>query len=157
MTETLTKHERNLAAVIHASTFSRYFIPFGNFIVPLVLWIGNRNRLAFADHHGKQALNFQISLLLYSLVLVILSLPLFLGILPQVFEIGILDLESINDFNGIEFQLNRGNVFSLWPLGVAGLFQLGLSVCNIVFTILATLKANEGTYYRYPFTINFIK
>ena len=35
MTETLTKHERNLAAIIHASTLTKYFIPFGNF--PLAL------------------------------------------------------------------------------------------------------------------------
>jgi len=47
MTETLTKHERNLAAVIHASTFSKFFIPFGNFILPLVLWTANKNENEF--------------------------------------------------------------------------------------------------------------
>ena len=37
MTDTLSKHQRNLSALIHASTFSKFFIPFGNFIIPLVL------------------------------------------------------------------------------------------------------------------------
>lgn len=157
MTETLTKHERNLSAVMHASTFSRYFIPFGNFIIPLVLWTANKNTQPFVDHHGKQALNFQISLLLYSLVLVILSVPLFLGFLPNLFEIGFSDLESINQFDGVNINLSHRNWFSLWPLGIAGLLQLGLSICNIVFTIIATIKATEGAYYRYPLTINFIK
>lgn len=157
MTENITKHERNLSAIIHASTFSRYFIPFGNFLLPLVLWMANKSTLPYVDHHGKQALNFQISLLLYSLALVILSLPLFLGFLPNFFEIGIFDLESINEFDGINIHIDHGNIWSLWPLGIAGLLQLGLSLFNIVFTILAALKANEGEYFQYPLTIRFIK
>jgi uncharacterized Tic20 family protein len=32
----------------------------------------------FVDHHGKQVLNFQLSLLLYSLVLVLIAVPTFL-------------------------------------------------------------------------------
>ena len=79
MTKTLTKHERNLAAAIHASMFSKFFIPFGNFILPLVLWTANKNEHKFVDYNGKQALNFQISLLLYSIVLGIISIPFFIG------------------------------------------------------------------------------
>jgi len=32
-----------------------------------------------------------------------------------------------------------------------------LMIVNIVFTIIAAIKANEGQLYRYPFTIRFIK
>ncbi len=32
-----------------------------------------------------------------------------------------------------------------------------LMVLSIVFTIIAGMKANEGSTYRYPFTIRFIK
>jgi len=100
MTESLTKHERNLGAAIHASTFSRFFIPFGNFLLPLVLWLANRKENAFIDHNGKQALNFQISLLLYSVILGIIAVPFFLGFLPNILEGGILDIRDFNDFNG---------------------------------------------------------
>ena len=81
MTETLTKHERTLSAVIHASTFSKFFIPFGNFIIPLVLWTANKKKYTFVDYNGKQALNFQISLLLYSIILGIISIPFLIGFL----------------------------------------------------------------------------
>jgi len=86
MTDTLTKHEKTLSAIIHASTFSKFFIPFGNFILPLVLWTANKKEHAFVDYNGKQALNFQISLLLYSIVLGIISIPFFIGFFPDVFD-----------------------------------------------------------------------
>ena len=92
MTETLSKHERNLSAVIHASTLSKYFIPFGNFLLPLVLWIGNKKEHGFVDYNGKQALNFQISLLLYSIILGIITVPFVLGFLPSIFEGGLLNI-----------------------------------------------------------------
>ncbi len=160
MTESLTKHERNLAAAIHASTLSRFFIPFGNFLLPLVLWLANRKENAFVDHNGKQALNFQISLLLYSVILGIIAVPFLLGVLPNIFEGGILNIRDFNEFNGINFHFdsdhwNWGRF--IWPAGFAGLAQLGLFIVNIVYTILATIRTNEGQVFKYPITIGFIK
>ena len=160
MTESLTKHERNLAAAIHASTLSRFFIPFGNFLLPLVLWLANRKENAFVDHNGKQALNFQISLLLYSVILGIIAVPFFLGFLPNIFEGGILNIRDFNEFNGISFHFdndhwNWGRF--IWPAGFAGLAQLSLFVVNIIYTILATIRTNEGQVFKYPITIRFIK
>ncbi len=96
MTESLTKHERNLSAAIHASTFSRFFIPFGNFILPLVLWLANRKENAFVDYNGKQALNFQISLLLYSVIIGMITVPFFIGFLPDFFDGGLLNIRDYN-------------------------------------------------------------
>ena len=160
MTETLTKHERNLSAVIHASTFSKFFIPFGNFFIPLVLWLANRKEYEFIDYNGKQVLNFQISLLLYSIVLGMLSIPFFLGIIPNVFEGGLIDIRDFNEFNNISFHLDRDwrNVGRLlWPIGITGMLQFGLFVINIVYTILGTLRTNEGEAFKYPISIKFIK
>ena len=160
MTESLTKHERNLSAVIHASTLSKFFIPFGNFILPLVLWLANRKEYAFVDYNGKQALNFQISLLLYSIIIGMISVPFFLGFLPNIFEGGILNIRDFNDFNNINFHFDsdwfRFGRF-LWPIGITGLLQFALFVINIVYTILATIRTNEGQLFKYPITIKFIK
>ncbi|MGB5171373.1 DUF4870 domain-containing protein [Eudoraea sp.] len=160
MAQTLTKHERNLASIIHASTLSKFFIPFGNFLIPLVLWTANKNEQKFVDYNGKQALNFQISLLLYSVILGIISVPLVFGFLPNIFEGGLLRLDDLNEFNNINFHFS-GDHFNLgrwlWPIGIAGLLQVGLLIINIVYTILATLRTNEGVYFKYPITINFIK
>ncbi len=160
MTESISKHERNLSAAIHASTLSRFFIPFGNFLLPLVLWLGNKKSLAFVDYHGKQALNFQISLLLYSVILGAISIPFFLGFLPDILDGGLFRWNEVNDHLDFHFNFDR-NFLNLsrfiWPVGIAGLFQAALFVINIVYTILATLRTNEGEYFRYPLTIKFIK
>lgn len=160
MAETLTKHERNVASIIHASTLSKYFIPFGNIIIPLVLWTANKNEQRFVDYNGKQALNFQISLLLYSTVLGILSVPLLFGFIPNIFEGGLLHLNDFNQFNNVDFHFSSDyfNIRKLlWPVGIAGILQVALFIVNIVYTILATLRTNEGEYFKYPLTIKFIK
>lgn len=160
MTETLTKHERNLAAIIHASTFSKFFIPFGNFILPLVLWTANKKEHAFVDHNGKQALNFQISLLLYSIVLGIISIPFFIGFLPNIFDLDHFGFNNLNNFNNWNIHFDSDDFrFGSWllPVGIAGLLQGALFVVNVVYTILATIRTNEGQTFEYPLTIKFIK
>lgn len=160
MATTLTKHERNLSAVIHASTFSKYFIPFGNFILPLILWTANKREHAFVDYNGKEALNFQISMLLYSIVIGLFSIPFFIGYLPDMFDWDVLGFHRLSHLNGLnisidsdDFRLGR----LLWPVGISGMLQAGLVVINVVYTILATIRTNEGETFKYPFTIRFIK
>ena len=71
----LDNHQKNIATFIHLSTFSRFFFPFGNLIGPIVLWVINKDRSAFIDNHGKQIINFQISILLYTIIIGTLSIP----------------------------------------------------------------------------------
>ncbi|GMN04699.1 DUF4870 domain-containing protein [Croceitalea sp. MTPC5] len=160
MTESLTKHERNLSAIIHASTFSKYFIPFGNFIFPLILWTANKKEYEFVDYNGKQALNFQISMLLYSIVVGLISIPFFIGFLPDILDGNFFGMHRLSDFNNLnihissdDFRLGRW----LWPAGITGVLQAGLVIVNVVYTILATIRTNEGQTFKYPFTIKFIK
>ena len=61
-------HQNNIATFIHLSTFSRFIIPLGNFLGPIILWVANKDKSSFVDEHGKQAINFQISILLYKLL-----------------------------------------------------------------------------------------
>ncbi|MEX0313177.1 DUF4870 domain-containing protein [Flagellimonas sp.] len=160
MATTLTKHERNLSAIIHASTFSKYFIPFGNFILPLILWTANKKEYAFVDYNGKQALNFQISMLLYSIIVGLVSIPFFIGFLPDLFDWNFLGFHRLNDLNNLNIHFDSddfrfGRFF--WPVGITGLLQAALVVINVVYTILATIKTNDGETFKYPITIKFIK
>jgi len=160
MTETLTKHEKNLSALIHASTFSKYFIPFGNFIIPLVLWTANKKEYDFVDYNGKQALNFQISILLYSILIGMVSIPFFLGgILPNIFDFDHFGFSNLHDFNSVNFHFDSDNFFGPWmiPAGVLVFAQSALFIINVVYTILATIRTNEGQHFQYPLTIKFIK
>ncbi|MGW9686735.1 DUF4870 domain-containing protein [Flagellimonas sp. 2504JD1-5] len=160
MATTLTKHERNLSAIIHASTFSKYFIPFGNFILPLILWTANKKEYQFVDYNGKQALNFQISLLLYSIIVGIISIPFFMGFLPNLFDWNFFDFHRLSDLNNLNIHISSDDFkfgrFFL-PVGITGLLQVALVIINIVYTILATIRTNEGETFKYPFTIKFIK
>ena len=160
MTESLTKHERNLSALIHGSTFSKFFIPFGNFILPLILWTANKKEYSFVDHNGKQALNFQISLLLYSIILGIVSIPFFIGLFPNIFDFDFFGFGHLNNWNNLNFHFDSDDFrFGTWlvPVGITGLLQGTLFVVNIVYTILATIRTNEGQTFQYPLTIKFIK
>ncbi|WP_228235603.1 DUF4870 domain-containing protein [Allomuricauda sp. M10] len=160
MATTLTKHERNLSAIIHASTFSKYFIPFGNFIMPLILWMSNKKQYDFVDYNGKQALNFQISMLLYAIVAGLITIPFFIGFMPDLFDWDVFGFHRLSNLNNLNIHVSSddfkfGRLF--WPASITGLLQVGLAVVNIVFTILATVRTNEGQQFKYPFTIKFIK
>lgn len=91
-------------------------IPAGNVVGPLVVWLVKREEMPFVDRQGKNALNFQISMLIYSIVA---GLTMFILI-----------------------------GFLLLP---------ALIIFQIVVTILAGLRANEGRTYQYPLSIQFIK
>ena len=160
MTESLSKHERTLSALIHGSTLSRFFIPFGQFLVPLVLWLSNRNQSELVDYNGKQALNFQISMTLYNFLAGIISIPFFIGFLPDLWGDRNFRWGSMDHFDFFDWDFGShwfDTPFFWWPLGIAGIVGFGLFIVNIVYTILATIRTSEGQYFKYPITIKFIK
>lgn len=144
-------HQKNIATFIHLSTFSRFIIPFGNFIGPIVLWAANKDKSDFVNEHGKQAINFQISIFLYALILGTISIPFFIF----KFFNGI-DFIDFNGFN--DFHINIGKPSPLLYIGgglgvlafIGFLIELGLIV-------KASLSARDGLIFRYPLTINFLK
>ncbi|NKI32783.1 DUF4870 domain-containing protein [Croceivirga thetidis] len=160
MSTTLSKYERNLSATIHASTFSKYFVPFGNFIFPLILWMANKNQNEFVDYNGKQALNFQISLLLYTLCIGIIGVPFFIGFFPDIFDGNYWSLNQLDHLNDFSFRIDGDNFHFgswIWPVGIVGLLKFALTIINVVYSILATIRTNEGERFEYPLTIKFIK
>ena len=71
---------RKLAMFCHLSGLLGYLVPFGNVIGPLVVWLINREKHPYIDEQGKEALNFQLSVLAYALLSFALILVL-LGLL----------------------------------------------------------------------------
>lgn len=55
-------------------------IPFANVLAPLFLWLWKREGNPSVDEHGKEAINFQISIAIYTLASAALML-VFIGIL----------------------------------------------------------------------------
>lgn len=62
--------------MVHLSALAGYLIPFGNLIGPFVIWQIKKDRMPFVDDQGKEALNFQITLMLAMLVAGILVIVL---------------------------------------------------------------------------------
>ena len=71
-----TDNYRTFAMFCHLSAFAAFFVPLGNIWGPLVFWLVKKDESSEVDMHGKESLNFQLSITLYTFVFVILSLLL---------------------------------------------------------------------------------
>jgi len=60
--------ERKWAMFAHIGTFSSMLVPMGNFLAPIIIWQLKKNESEFVVDQAKEALNFQISVLIYALL-----------------------------------------------------------------------------------------
>jgi len=88
------------------------------FLVPLIIWLVKKDSMPFVDDQAREALNFQIAVLIAFAAC---------GVLTTV------------------------------TCGFGAVLFLPLWVADLVFGITAAMKANEGTAYRYPYTLRLIK
>ena len=77
-----SQEERTWGMACHLSALAGLIFPFGNIIGPLVVWLMKKDEYSFVDDQGKESLNFQLSLLIYSIVIALPSL--FLLFLPLI-------------------------------------------------------------------------
>ncbi|MCF8243066.1 MAG: DUF4870 domain-containing protein [Melioribacteraceae bacterium] len=112
----LNREERMWGMLCHISAFAFFIFPFGHIIGPLVIWLIKREQFPFVDDQGKEVLNFQISITIYSTVALIFSFVL---------------------------------------IGIP--FLIAFFLIDFVSVIIGAIKANDGIYYRYPFSINFVR
>ncbi len=74
------REDNQMLVLTHLSQLLELVTGIGGFLVPLVLWLTQKDRVAGMDAHGKMILNFQISIFIYSLVSVPLMLLFGLGL-----------------------------------------------------------------------------
>ena len=55
----------------HLTALLGYVLPFGHLIGPFVVWLAKREQVPFADQQGREAINFQLSVTLYTVVALI--------------------------------------------------------------------------------------
>jgi hypothetical protein len=148
-----SENHKNVSALIHLSTFSKYFFPFGNFIAPLILWTVNKDK-PFVNEHGRQAINFQLSILLYALIVAIVSIPFF----------AVFATDFISLVDAIDHQVHDVSMHNIQNLSgyvtlffVVAILLFGVFVFELYAVINATVHANRGKLYTYPLSIPFIK
>jgi uncharacterized Tic20 family protein len=77
----MLKENKQLLVLTHLSQLIVLITGFGSLLLPLVIWLTQKDKIQELDQHGKQILNFQISLLIYTLICVPLILLFGLGLL----------------------------------------------------------------------------
>jgi uncharacterized protein len=149
-----TTNNKNLSAFTHLSTLSQYCIPFGNYIFPILIWSSNKNKSELIDFNGKQALNFQLSMFLYSLVLAMIAIPI---LLVSIFST--IPSEAIfNENFDIENHFSLENTTGIAIVAIiAILLFVILKVAEFFLIIFASVKASNGERFEYPLSIPFIK
>ena len=136
----VTENQKNTSAFIHLSTFLKYFFPFANFMVPLLIWTFNKEK-HFVDEHGKQAINFQLSILVYTLLIGVICIPFFI-----VFATDFVSLIETIDHNAGDFSFNNIQNLSGYILlfGIAILLLLGLFVFFAGYFVYGLLQFCPG-------------
>jgi uncharacterized protein len=64
----LSSDAKNLAMLCHLLAFTMYFTAVGHIVGPLIVWLWKKDEEPFVDEHGKESLNFQISMTIYYLI-----------------------------------------------------------------------------------------
>jgi len=100
------------------------------FVTSLVMWLVKRDESEFLDDHGKEAVNFQISLGIYWIALFVIGAPTIVATL------------------GI-------GVILVVPLAILG--GLLLIALRIYGCVSAAMAANRGEFYRYPMCLRLVK
>ncbi|HEY9184815.1 MAG TPA: DUF4870 domain-containing protein [Salegentibacter sp.] len=78
------REDNQMLVLTHLSQLLDLVTGIGGFLVPLILWLTQKDKVAGMDHHGKMILNFQISMFIYSIIAVPLIFLLGLGIIALI-------------------------------------------------------------------------
>lgn len=150
----LSNTEKNWATLTHIGAFGQYLFPLGNFIIPIIIWSSKKNESEFIDNNGKQCINFQLSVFLYSLILGAIFVPAFF----ITFLSHITFNELIHDRHFIIQDLNFSENVGLITTGAIAIFFLVcLKIAEFFLIIQAAVKTANGERYSYPLTLKFMK
>jgi hypothetical protein len=102
---------QTIATICHLASFAGFLMPFGNILGPLIVWLIKCHDSLYIDYHGKEALNFQISLTLYlfayliaSAVLIIVLIGMLLIIVVGVAGIVLTIIAAVRASEGEEYR-----------------------------------------------------
>jgi len=148
-----TTANKNTATLIHLSALSQYFIPLGSIIFPVLIWSMRKNDSAFVDHNGKQAINFHLSLFVYTVIFLMVAVPFAV--------IGIINNINFSVSQGFEETIEHftiGNIGTITFIGViaTALFAV-FKIAEFILIIYAAVKNSNGQDYTYPIAIKFLK
>lgn len=137
---------RNWAMFVHLAALAGFIVPFGNLLGPLIIWLVQRDRWPFVREHGREAVNFQLTVLAIQIVLALAALASMVG--------------SIFVFSAAAGS-NSDETAAFAVFGVFGFYGLlGLSfligVASWILAIVGGVKASGGQDFRYPIAFRLL-
>jgi uncharacterized Tic20 family protein len=106
--QAISRDERTWAMLAHLTPLVGYtLIPLGNIIAPLIIWLAKKDQSWFIDDQAKESLNFQLSMLIYALISVVLMLVLIgivLIIILYVFGIVMVIVAAVKANAGVQYR-----------------------------------------------------
>lgn len=75
------RQDNQLIVIAHLSQLITLVIGFGSLLVPLIIWLTQKEKVYQMDAHGKNIINFQLSLIVYCIICIPLILLFGLGLL----------------------------------------------------------------------------
>ncbi|MDT0295693.1 DUF4870 domain-containing protein [Mesonia ostreae] len=148
-----TIENKTWSVATHASTFSKYFLPFGNLLIPLSILVVKKKE-AFVVEQSKESLNFQLTIYVYYALWIGTSLiaAIILG-----FNFG-----HLNEFYFSENGLNISNTkdFILGPyliyFAVVIITGLAIFLFDVLCVIQASISVSEGKNFKYPLSLHIL-
>ena len=75
------RQDNQLLVIAHLSQLITLVTGFGSLLLPLILWLTQKEKVYQMDAHGKNIVNFQLSLIVYFIICIPLILLFGLGLL----------------------------------------------------------------------------
>src|ERR671936_2905778 len=77
LTTSTSSTVRTWCVLAHSTALVGFLVPFAGHVVgPLIVWLAKRHDSPEIDAHGKESINFQLSMLLYNAIAVVFCLVL---------------------------------------------------------------------------------
>ncbi|MBD0831871.1 DUF4870 domain-containing protein [Aestuariibaculum sediminum] len=68
------REDNQLIVLTHLSQLVTLVLGFGSLLLPLIIWLTQKDKVYQMDEHGKNIVNFQLSLIVYCLICIPLML-----------------------------------------------------------------------------------
>jgi uncharacterized protein len=113
LTTSTSSSVRTWCVFAHATALVGFLVPLAGHIVgPLIIWLAKRADSAEIDAHGKESLNFQLSMLIYNLIAGVLCL-----VLIGFFVLAILHILNVVLVIVASIQASEGKLYR-YPLAI---------------------------------------
>ena len=99
--------ERQWGALTHASALLGILLPMALVLGPMIIWMIKRNESPFLDAQGKEAVNFQLTILVTSFIFILLAgiTKVFFAISAAVLAVGMIfaAVAALNIYKGKDY------------------------------------------------------